>query len=73
MPEICFQKIKGLAVPYTLDDADTWASFKDNQVIKGKVTGTTQEPSFLMPCTPVMQGYGIYGLSNYGAMREVLR
>jgi hypothetical protein len=45
MAEICFQKIKGLAVPYTLDDADTWASFKDNQIIKGKVTGTTQEPS----------------------------
>lgn len=45
MSDMMFQKINGVAVPYTVFDADTWAEFKDNQIVKGTVTGTTLEPS----------------------------
>ena len=47
MKEIAFQKRKGVAVPYLPEDEEKWADFKENQITKHKVTGTTKERSWL--------------------------
>lgn len=44
--EIAFQKRNGLAVPYLDTDADKWAEFRENQITRHKVSGTTKERSY---------------------------
>lgn len=46
MPEIAFQKIKGLPIPFTDEDADKWAEFAENQITRHKVTGVKKERSW---------------------------
>jgi len=46
MKEITFQKRNGLAVPYLDSDAEKWSEFKENQLTRHKVSGTTKERSY---------------------------
>jgi transcriptional regulator with PAS, ATPase and Fis domain len=44
--EIAFQKRNGVPVPFTDEDADKWAEFKENQITRHKVSGVTKERSW---------------------------
>jgi hypothetical protein len=46
MKIIGFQKKNGLAVPFTKEDEEAWAEYKENQVTKHKVTGSKKERSW---------------------------
>jgi len=46
MKEISFQKRNGVAVPYLPEDEEAWEEFRENQITKHKVTGTTKERSW---------------------------
>ncbi len=46
MREITFQKRGGVAVPFLEDDAEKWAEFRENQLTRHKVSGTTKERSY---------------------------
>ena len=45
MKNIFFQKKNGIPVPFSQEDKEKWASFKENQVTKHKVSGTIKERS----------------------------
>jgi len=47
MKEIAFQKRNGIPVPFTDEDAASWADFKENQITKHKVSGVKKERSYL--------------------------
>jgi len=45
MREIAFQKKGKYAVPFSDDDVVNWSNYKDNQVVKAKVTGFQKQRS----------------------------
>ena len=45
MKEIAFQKKGKYAVPFMEEDSENWANYKDNQIVKAKVTGFQKQRS----------------------------
>lgn len=46
MKEIAFQKKNGVPVPFTDEDAEKWAEFKENQVSIHRVSGARKQRSW---------------------------
>lgn len=46
MKELAFQKHGNTATPLTLEDAEAWSNFKDNQIVRCKVYGVKKERSY---------------------------
>jgi len=47
MKEIAFQKIKGVAVPFSDEDKELFSEYKENQVLKSKINGVKKQRSYL--------------------------
>ena len=45
MKEIAFQKKGKYAVPFMEEDSENWSNYKDNQIVKAKVTGFQKQRS----------------------------
>ena len=59
MKEIAFQKIGDKAMPFTEEDLEKWSNYKDNQVVKAKISGFQKQRSvhqlgLLMACIKIV-------------------